>query len=412
MTFRNLVAAGVKIVREMLTSANYVEGVAGWALSRDGDIQADNLLVLHNMTASEIGCDMLVTDSIDIGGRDPLAEIDALKTGSVLLAWGFQTDSGNTVSTTETGLVGISAVVGPRRMWRLFGITQGDPTVQDDEWFVRIRGTLDGSTPSLSSPILSEAPHSGTDQYATEAIYNNDTDDPVIIRAILTLSRRSGTGSWVQLVNTTYAKTRVNVYDEGPSLANMGWNQPGTATPPAAPTPDPVAFTYTFRPTWDASYRGDSVKRSTPHLYQGFTNDSGGSINGNNRALIGFNYADIAAKLAGATITSANLYLSVQHTYQSAGARFYIGTHTYTAEPSTWSSGPVNDGRLLSGVVRAGDKIVAALGGSGIIADLATGSTARGIAVGPYPTTAESGYGYLAGMADSGAPYIVVKGTK
>lgn len=411
MSFRNLTTAGVKLVLEKLQSANYVQSEAGWAIEKDGDAQFDNLVVLRAMSAGQVSADLGTFAGIEIAGRNPIAELDALTTGSVVLSWGYQTDAGNVVSDTETGLVGVSAVIDPHRMWRIHGISQGDVSIATDEWYVRVRGTLDGSAPTLASPILAQALHSGTDQYATEGMYNNDTDSPVTVRALLTIVRRSGTGVWVQSLNTTYAKTRITIYDDGPALANTGWNQPGTAVPPAPPAPTPKPFAYTFYPTWDASYQGDGDKRSTAHLYQGFTNDSGGSVNGNQRSLIGFNYADIAAKLAGAVITEAWFYVTMLHSYYNSGSRVYIGTHNYTSEPGSWSGANVAERRITTAVYQAGDRLKVSLLGAPI-ADLRTGSTARGMAIGPAPDTSETRYCYLAGVADSGAPCIVVKGTK
>lgn len=409
MTFRQLTSAGIRLVLEKLVSENYVPDVSGWAIERDGGAQFENLTVLGSLSAGDVGTDSATFGSIAVGGRDPIAELDALRTGSALIAWGYQTDAANTVSGTEVALIGVDAVIPPRRQFRLLGRCTGDPSVETDHWRLQIRATTDGTAPTITSAAWALNKMVGFGTYMCEELWNNDTDSPLILRCLLTIQRESGTGTWVQQVNSTYAKTAIAIYDEGPATPSTAWNSPGTSTPPPAPTPTPQPFTYTFYPTWDASYQGDGDKRSVSHLYQGYTNDSGGSVNGNNRSLIGFG-GDVQSKLAGATITSCQLVFRVLHTYNNAGGKFYFGTHVYSSEPATWSGGSVNEQRVVSGTVKAGATVTIDLGTT-IGTELRNG-TSRGIAVGPAPTTSESTYGYLAGIAESGKPYLIVKGTK
>lgn len=409
MTFRQQTSAGIKLVLEKLVSANYVPDVSGWAIERDGTAQFENLTVLQSLSAGNVGADSGTFGAISIGGRDPIAELDALRTGSSVIAWGYQTDAANTVSGTEVALIGVDAVVPPRRQFRFVGQAIGDPSVETDQWRLQVRATTDGSAPTTASPLWARNTFTGIGTYRCEEWHNNDTDSPLIVRALLCVQRQSGSGTWVQAVNLAYARTVLAIYDEGPATPPTAWNSPGTITPPPAPVPTPVPFTYTFSPTWDASYQGDGDKRSVSHLYQGYTNDSGGSVNGNNRALIGFG-SDLQTKLAGATITSCVLVFKVLHTYNNSGAPFWFGTHTYTSEPGTWSGSSVNERLVSSATVKAGATVSLELGTA--IGTALRNGYARGISVGPAPTNSESTYGYLAGIAETGKPYLIVKGSK
>lgn len=409
MPFHDRTAAGIKLVLEKLVSENYVADVSGWAIERDGGAQFENLTVLHDLSAGNVGADIGTFGQVLIGGRDPIAELDGLHTGSSLIAWGYQTDPANTVAASEVPLIGVDAIIPPRRQFKIVAQTVGDSTVETDAWRLQVKATIDGTAPTTAAATWALNRFAGYGTYRCEELHNNDTDSPLVLRALLSVQRQAGTGSWVQAVGAAYAKTFIAIYDEGPAMPNIAWNSPGTSTPPAAPAPTPTPFTYVFSPTWDASYKGDGDKRSVSHLYQGFTNDSGGSINGNSRSLIGFG-SDVQTKLAGATITSCAVVFRVLHTYNNSGAPFYFGTHGYTSEPSTWSGGSVNERRVTSPTLKAGATVTLELG-STIGTELRNG-TARGIAVGPAPTNSESTYGYLAGIAESGKPYLVVKGTK
>ncbi len=409
MTFRNNPTGGTKLILVRLQSENYVENVSGWAIERDGGAQFENLVVLQDLAAGAVAADTGAFGAIELDGKDLATILATIQDGSKLIEYGYQTDAANTIGDTEVPLVGLDVIIPANRMWRVVGTFTGNPDVETDEWYLRVRGVAGTSVPNTSSTEYVVSQFSGIGTYRAEELYANN-GDAFTLRLILTVQRRAGTGLMRQTVNASYFKTAIRVYDDGPARPNAGWNSPGTATPPTPPTPQPKPFTYTFRPTWDASYRGDGTKRTDkPHLFHGYTNDSGGAINGNNRALVGFG-ADVQAALAGATITRATFVMRVLHTYQGSGMPFRIGTHSYTGEPGTWSGGPVTEGRVTTGTVKAGATVKVDLG-STIASELRSGA-ARGIAIGPAATNSEATYGYVAGLAESGAPYLIVEGAK
>lgn len=198
-------------------------------------------------------------------------------------------------------------------------------------------------------------------------------------------------------------------------LGNQPWtnravSNGGTTGAPAL-TPK-KRYTFDYYPHWTRTFRGDgSVWGDSGDAYQGFT--SYYPPNGNMAAQIGdfrrnFSGPGIASDLAGATIEGCWFWLYAKHWYANAGGTGIVRYHNNTGPGSLnnyaglWTVGGWARGQ-----------------GRWINVGIATGNGlrdggAKGIQVGPAPTTASAYYGYFGGHADSGdaRPRIRVTYTK
>lgn len=198
--------------------------------------------------------------------------------------------------------------------------------------------------------------------------------------------------------------TRAWVEDVGPIVeastfdpATGGGGGDGGDTPPAS-------YTKTYASTWSRSYNGsNALLHSNGDIYQGQYS----STNGNQRSLIGFNYATIQADLAGATITKVELTMKNIHFYQNSGGTAVLGTHNYTSAPSTWSDGTVNQSRTTHAWTKGATQTVNL--GTSYGTDLKSGA-AKGIALGPGDSTSINYYSYFDGTV--GQPKLKITYTK
>jgi hypothetical protein len=190
---------------------------------------------------------------------------------------------------------------------------------------------------------------------------------------------------------------------------NAGWSAGGgTEPPPVTPPPAPKAYTKTYYPVWSRSYDGDNSTTfdDSAHCYHGYYS----SDRGNTKSLIGFPYTTIMNDLAGSTLTSVDLYVTVTHAYYNAGVDLYVGGHAITSKPSTWVSTNVSERILLFNNLVAGSTYALHL--TGAFGPNFRSGVYKGIAIGPPSSTAKDYYGYLYGATESKKPYLVIKYTK
>lgn len=187
-----------------------------------------------------------------------------------------------------------------------------------------------------------------------------------------------------------------------------------TTPPPTKPKPKPpppstptTSATYTKRwyATWSRSYEGDDSTRfdDSPYMYQGSYD---GSSPGNQKSLAGFDYKNIQATLAGATILEAYVTVKNYHARWNRGLYAEIGSHNYSSKPSTWSGGTVRERRWNKWVTEGGAVTVNA--GTTFGNELKAG-TSKGIGIGPERTNDHDNYGFFYGASYSSKPYITIK---
>lgn len=151
-------------------------------------------------------------------------------------------------------------------------------------------------------------------------------------------------------------------------------------------------FTKTYASTWTGSYDGDKSRRnSNGDCWQGQYDGT----HGNQRSLAGFDYAQIQSDLAGATITKVEVQLKNKSFYNNSGGTVILGTHSYTAVPTTWAAGSVQDDLDEFTWAKLAKKYVTVINSIGL--DLQSG-VAKGIAIGPGPSTSKTYYASFAGQ--------------
>lgn len=109
-----------------------------------------------------------------------------------------------------------------------------------------------------------------------------------------------------------------------------------SVTAPPPPAAAPVSRQGTYPCTWSATYRQAGPKRTDKGSYLLWGDSGQDSFGGRNRSYIGFDYATIAAALAGSTITRVRLVVQALHTYFST-AKIGLGIHNQTAAPGSWA---------------------------------------------------------------------------
>lgn len=101
-----------------------------------------------------------------------------------------------------------------------------------------------------------------------------------------------------------------------------------------------------FRATWNRSYTSANVRNHIDNgdMYMGKYGRHNTVENiiydpiywGNQRSLIGFDFAEIQKAISGKAVVSIDLYLKNKHTWYVAGGDANIITHSFTAPPSTF----------------------------------------------------------------------------
>jgi hypothetical protein len=285
----------------------------------------------------------LVAGSISYQG-DELAQVfDALPRG--LMTWGYR-ETGD-YTTGMTGIMELEVAGQPGRMYRISHsacfvepATPGtNPTTQGE---MRLHYTLDGSRPTTSSAVLTTTGRSAPGDYGgLMANFGQVGVEAAAVRIRVLLTYQSHFGLSSRFITGGYSNGLLFwIEDVGT------WEMPGGVSSAGAGTGATASATYRreWQATWARSWTngGQDVRFSNGELVQGYFNDG---TSGDQVSAFGFDDADIRASLAGATITSAELYLYAHHWY--------------------WNTGRVRDDRL--GAVReaAGEVVFVARVGRG-----------------------------------------------
>jgi hypothetical protein len=182
-------------------------------------------------------------------------------------------------------------------------------------------------------------------------------------------------------------------------------------TPPTStlPTADnPTFHSNVYQPVWSRTFDGSlaTTYDDSVSLWQGYDSN----YRGQSRSLVGFNSTTIQSDLAGASNIVAHLFFACINTYNRSGGTAVIGTHNYTAKPSTWAAANVfKDQQRLAGVVQGRTYSVQLTPWAAWA--LQQGLVA-GCAFGPAPSTSGTYYSYYRGATEGGKPYLVITFTK
>lgn len=206
----------------------------GWYETHDGTAwRVDNVAICSStadrdsaITSPKSGQLAVTTDT------DTLWQYDGGTTawvplGSRLLARGTR----STVSSPSTGaVVGVMSMaavpVVAGHAYRIGVTVNPRSTVAGDRILVELRGTTNGSAPTVASPVFAQKYFTAIASSAADTEYFEGTYDPGVggtFRSILTLTRVVGSGS-AELYADATALTRVSIYDDGLTVANSGTN--------------------------------------------------------------------------------------------------------------------------------------------------------------------------------------------
>lgn len=371
-----------------IKSLNYVEGSDGWRIGADGNAQFSNINLI-----GDIGATNGNFDDVLIGGES--FNNDILPTLTDCVGYYERTTSSGTMNQQqERSIIAgqFDAIAGYTYQFitsglRLRATVRASPV----DMAARIRYTTNGTTPDLTSTILGQSVGCALNDIGTSVSLNRLYVPSVncTVKFLITVASVQSVNNVAENFVSSDFPCQVWVNQLGPtaifgadsSLFSGGGGSPGTPT---------TTTTKTYNATFAGAYRQNNQPTGGADvLFSGY----GDSFNGIQKSLVGFPYATIQSDLTGATVNSIFFKFKVQHTWLSSGSVLYIGTHIYTTEPGTWGSGNVNDGRLVSGTIKAGGTYQVPLGGS-IAADFKSGA-ARGISLGPPPSTANLYYNYL-----------------
>jgi hypothetical protein len=385
----------VQVLWSRVQSGTFEAGETGWAFD-DETSQVNDLYVIGHLGASDISA-----DSVSIGGRDLASEyLDPLPRG--ISAYAERTGTASApIGDVETIIFEFAAgTVVPDRSYRLAAQGYLQSVNPEEAFYLRYRYTVDGTAPTTTSPILYAqrwiSPRTSTtlDPWRFEKVYAGLDADK--LRVALTLQRTVGVSTAFLYLGTADRNFSIYNEDVGTAGADTALAQKSYADA-TAPQGEPVQpNARTWPAVWGRSYdAGNSLRagaETTTNLFQGY-NDS---THGNTRSLFGFDYADIQATLAGATVRSIALTYRVRHAASAAGITLRISSHNYNAAGSSWVPAQVVQNRTAFAGQKEGgiytQTLPIALGN-----EFKSGTT-RGLGFGPAPNNSSAAYyGYVYG---------------
>lgn len=106
MSYSNPIVAGDVLIREAIKSENYVPGVSGWAIFRNGDAEFNNIIARGDITA-----DSLIVPFTNQSGEDYRIAIEKANADQPNIS--FEFDGGNDIPTWSNGSIDIEAFDNP-----------------------------------------------------------------------------------------------------------------------------------------------------------------------------------------------------------------------------------------------------------------------------------------------------------
>lgn len=410
MEFGNPIVGGEDLIRTAIKSPDFNTdpesgNVTGWRIARDGSATFYNLTIgSTSFNIDEQGNavfqNVTVNDLI-IGGASLTDTLNALPRGMLRVV--DINGTGPTYNGTTAALAGIIAYPG-------FDATR--------EYKVGFHGRVDSNNPGTGHTFIVVTLRYAWDAdptassnflcaYQVGGRSTSDTDSGFNIVFPFHFNPAGGDELRIgAFITSTNANTRLDsqsdnrmwLEDAGPIVTYIAYDATG-GTPPVQ------QYVKTYACNESASYQEDGSNRGVASCYQGRYS----STNGNQFSMIGFDDATIRSNLSGATINKVELYLNNNHFYSNSGGNAVIGTHNQTTLSGTHSSSQIND-NLQQTHFDLGQAKWITIPNS--IGNALRDNTAKGIALGPGPTTSQSYYGYFAGNGESGEPQLRITYTK
>lgn len=415
MEFGNPIVGGEDLIRSAIKSPDFNTdeesgNVSGWRIAKDGSATFYNLTIgSTNFNIDEDGNAVFQSVSaseINLNGTDLASILDAVPTGII----GVTSLAGTSSRYNGTELVFARMMLPAFRANRQMVIGASNIYVAKslttiDYVLLRIRIGYD-SDPGIT----------GTELMRHQVVFpdSNNNSQSVTLRQPWTNAGHEGEDLYVTFTFTSniadatsgafissQAGSRLYIEDAGPAAEQFTYTMvPGTTPPPA-----PTQYVKTYSATGSASYQSDGDNRGVSEIYQGYYS----STNGNGFSIITFPYSTIQSDLSGATIKKVELYLDNVHFYSNSGGSAIIGTHNQTSASGDHTSSQITDD-ITRATFTYGQAKWVTLPNS--IGTALKGNTAKGIALGPGPSSSQSYYAYFRGATQTGKPQLRITYTK
>jgi len=341
---------------QVIAAISAAAGSDQWGNTWQGGVTMTGLISLLNVLSVEdtagniltsidylgnISAPTLSAQDVLLGGTSVYDWLNELPSGIVNRGW---TPSGpwpsTPIGTTNTAIVELDQVLMAGRSYRFSVVpTTFITTVAAQQYVMQLRATTDGSTPTNTSPVLrqsvQECPTAGQNVMtpSCEYIPGNLTVDTLY--RLLVTANVQGAGNTFQYQGSL----EIRIEDIGPWLNetnsnNGAWFGAGSS----GGSGSLKNYVKTYYATSTHSYfgltgtygSGANGKRSdNGSLYQGCPSGHA-FLEGDQYGFAGFDYATIAADLAGATITKVTLRLTNATTWYSSGMQAIVGYSTTT----------------------------------------------------------------------------------
>lgn len=407
MDFGNPIVGAEDLIRSAIKSPDFdvnPEGaVTGWRIARDGTATFYNLVIgSPNYTIDENGDAVFNTvnaNVLNVGGNDIMSLLEDFAVGIIALT----TITGNSANYVGTEIVAGRIVIPGASDNRQYVI--GGSRLHFDS---QAGTAIDRMNLNIYSKWNSPASSADSLLWAHQERVTNTTafDQDINFRHPFQVSPPNGNGVDDLHLCLTFESedtsgalrmqgaTGSRLYTEDIGLAiEYGNFDLGTGTAPIQ------TYTKTYAANGSASFQSNGTNRGIGECYQGYYSGT----NGNQYSMIAFPYATIASDLSGSTITKTELYLNNNHFYSNSGGTAIIGTHNQTSVSGNHASSQVND-NLDTEVFTLGQAKWFTV--TNTIGNAFKSGTAKGIALGPGPSSSQSYYGYFAGNGQSGEPQL------
>lgn len=416
MEFGNPIVGLEDLIRSAIKSpdfdVNSETGVTGWRIARDGTATFNNLvignpnftlnangdLVVHSITLNAADDETGIT----LHGEDIDPELYNHKARGLVSWVDLPTSVGNTTGTGDI-IVGQMSYTDfdATRTYRISSAIHLDVQGTAPTYVgARFRYAWD-AVPTAASPLLGSWQWGGRSTSQTDVI--ETISMPINIDDL-------GTPGSVLNISVSVFASLAGVRFQGETWTNLVLEDIGELLTravyvPGGGTAPPASYTKTYSANESASYQEDGSNRGIADCYQGRYS----ATNGNQFSMIGFDDALIRTDLTGATVTKVELYLNNNHFFANAGGNAIIGTHNQTTLSGTHSSSQVTDNIQATHFDLGQAKWITI---PNSIGTALKNNTAKGIALGPGPSTSQSYYGYFAGNGQTGEPQLRITYTK
>jgi hypothetical protein len=345
MAFGNDVVGGITLIRPAIQSANYVPGVSGWSINRDGsaefatgtfrgpvvviDPTTGNVLASIGANGNISGQNFFATGDVIIGSLSVLAAITASGRGVVGRFSTNGTVPNIPGANVLTDIMWVPWIVDATRMYRLScstGLINNTNSVNSENFDARLvvtqPGGFTGTAVSDRFPDVFPGIHK---EIYIETVMTFSASGPATVK--LQMSNDSSSTAYPIVTSNNMI---LLVEDIGP---NNGITGGGTGSPSGS-----TQFTTKYTATVSDTFTGAGARENDANNM--YTRTLSGRTNGQETALWVFPGATIRTDISGATIQSARLWMYCTNSSGASGGcniSYVTNTTIPSSKPSTGS---------------------------------------------------------------------------